>query len=654
MCGLCGFVDLRGTAHDPTVLRKMTDQIRHRGPDDSGEWYDLDRTVGLGHRRLSILDLSPEGHQPMLSACGRYAIVFNGEIYNYRQIRDELRAALGSIQWRGHSDTEVMLAAFTQWGVRAALERFNGMFAFALWDRRERALHLARDRLGEKPMYYGWMGDVLLFGSELKSLRAHPAWRGEIDRDALSLLMRHNYVPAPFSIYRGIKKLPPATLITFRTGLPTMRGAEPEPYWSAREVAERGTSNPLRLTDNEAIDRLDVLLRDSVAMRMEADVPLGAFLSGGIDSSAVVSLMQAQCPRPVHTFSIGFHEASHNEAAHAAEVAKHLGTNHTELYVTAQEAMAVIPRLPSLYDEPFADSSQIPTFLVSELARRHVTVALSGDGGDEFFCGYNRYFWGTKLWGSIGWLPYPMRRAFARGLGYRTPQQWNDLSVAVGRSVPALNLPPLLGDKLQKLAEVLDVPGPELLYKGLVSHWDYPENLVIDAREPLTVLTDPKRWAKVPDFLHFMMYQDMVSYLPGDILTKVDRASMGVSLEVRVPLLDHRVVEFAWSLPKAMKIRRGQGKWLLRQVLHRYVPRKLIERPKMGFGVPIDAWLRGRLRDWAESYLDERRLRTDGFFRPEPIRRKWDEHLAGTRNWQYHLWDVLMFQAWLDVERAGS
>ena len=655
MCGLCGFVNLHGgSSSDPTVLRRMTDQIRHRGPDDSGVWYDTDGLVALGHRRLAILDLSPAGHQPMLSACGQYVIVFNGEIYNYRQVRDELTAALGPIHWRGHSDTEVMLAAVAQWGLRGALERFNGMFAFALWDRGERTLHLARDRLGEKPMYYGWMGDVLLFGSELKSLRVHPAWKGEINRDALALFMRHNYIPAPFSIYHGIKKLPPAASITFRLDTTAARDAEPELYWSARDIAERGSASLLQMTDIEAIAQLDDLLRDAVAMRLEADVPLGALLSGGIDSSTIVALMQAQCSSSVNTFSIGYHVDDYDEAIYAGEIAKHLGTNHTELYVTPQQAMAVVPRLPTLYDEPFADASQIPTFLVSELARRHVTVALSGDGGDEIFGGYNRYFWATKLWGGIRWLPHRVRVALASGLRCRTPRQWNDLSLAVGRALPAVKPPPQLGDKIQKLAELLDVQGPEFLYKRLVSHWDHPEDLVIDAREPSTVLTDPQLWPTVPDFLHYMMYQDTVSYLPDDILVKVDRASMGVSLEARVPLLDHRVVEFAWRLPKAMKIRDGESKWLLRQVLYRYVPRKLIERPKMGFGVPIDVWLRGPLRDWAENYLSESRLCGDGFFQPTPIRRKWREHLSGARNWQYHLWDVLMFQAWLDAERAGS
>lgn len=654
MCGLAGFLDpSRRTGGEElrATVTRMAAALRHRGPDDGGAWVDAEAGIALGHRRLSIVDLSPLGHQPMQSACGRYVTAFNGEIYNHRALRRELEG-LGHA-FRGHSDTEVMLAAFVEWGLEAALERFNGMFALALWDRKGRLLHLVRDRLGEKPLYYGWMGRTFLFGSELKALRAHPEFRGEVDRGALALYLRHNYIPTPYSIYRGIRKLPPGTRLTLN-GADAGAAPTPIPYWSFREVSERGVAEPFTGSADEAAAHLDTLLRDAVKLRMEADVPLGAFLSGGIDSSTVVALMQAQGDRPVKTFTIGFHEAAYNEAEDAKAVARHLGTEHTELYVTPGEAMAVIPRLPALYDEPFADSSQIPTFLVSELARRHVTVSLSGDAGDELFGGYNRYFWGRSIWQRIGWMPRGMRGAAARALTVLPPEAWETVFRMTGPVLPGKIKQRSPGDKLHKLAEILAVNDPETMYLGLVSHWKDPASLAVGASEPPTVLTDRSQWADLPDFTQRMMYLDTVTYLPDDILVKVDRASMGVSLEGRIPFLDHRVVEFAWRLPLSMKVRDGQGKWLLRQVLYGYVPRGLIERPKMGFGVPIDAWLRGPLRDWAESLLAERRLRAEGFLHPRPIREKWAEHLSGRRNWQYHLWDVLMFQAWLESYKMGS
>ncbi len=674
MCGIAGFIDTpcdKAEAELRATVLGMADALRHRGPDDGGAWVDAAAGVALGHRRLAVIDLSPEGRQPMPSACGRYVIVFNGEIYNFADLRREL-AGLGH-RFRGHSDTEVMLAAISRWGVEPAVERFNGMFAFALWDRRERRLVLARDRLGEKPLYYGWTGGVFLFGSELKALRAHPAFRGEVDRDALALYLRHNYIPTPYAIYKGVFKLPPGTMLTVD---PRNAGAvpEPKPYWSARAAAERGVAEPYPWSEAEAADELDGRLREAVRLRMVADVPLGAFLSGGIDSSTVVALMQAQSGRPVKTFSIGFREAGYDEAEHARAVARHLGTDHTELYVTPEEAMAVIPRLPALYDEPFSDSSQIPTFLVSELARRHVTVSLSGDGGDELFGGYGRYLLCRDLWRRIGWLPAAGRRAVAaalaavagwmpavgpRGAAPRVPDGARPAPrvpdgafVRPDRLLSRYGRPGRVGDKLRKLAEVLAADSPEALYRRLVSHWKAPDRVVPGAVEPPTALTDRRRWADVPELVARLMYLDTISYLPDDILVKVDRASMGVSLEARVPLLDHRLVEFAWRLPLAMKIRDGQGKWLLRQVLYRYVPKELVDRPKMGFGVPIGAWLRGPLRDWAESLLDERRLRQEGYFDPRPIREKWMEHLSGKHDWQYYLWDILMFQAWLEEERG--
>lgn len=646
MCGLAGFFQVAGVDRDQACAQagRMGAQLVHRGPDDGGVWCDAAAGIALAHRRLAILDLSAAGHQPMVSACARYVVVFNGEIYNHLA----LRKALGQcVTWRGHSDTETLLAAIAAWGVDEALKQCVGMFAFALWDSQTRSLTLARDRLGEKPLYYGWQGDCFLFASELKALKAHPAFVGEIDRDALALFMRHNAVPAPYSIYAGIHKLPPGTWLTLASG---ERSAQPHAYWSARAAAEAGLRSPFAGSDDAARTALDAVLRQAVAGQMQADVPLGAFLSGGIDSSTVVALMQAQSARPVHTFTIGFHETAYNEAGHARAMAEHLGTEHTELYVTAAQAMAVIPRLPALYDEPFADSSQIPTFLVSELARSQVAVALSGDGGDEMFAGYNRYFWAMTIWRRIGWAPLPLRAAIAGVLTTLPPAAWDRVFRGLACFLPAGRRYSNPGDKLHKLAEVLAVRAPEEIYLALVSHWKRPAEVVLGSREPATVLANPAQWAALPDFESRMMYLDQMTYLPDDILTKVDRAAMGVSLETRVPLLDHRVVEFAWSLPLSLKIRQGQGKWLLRQVLYQYAPPALVERPKMGFGVPIDLWLRGPLKVWADTLLGEARLRREGYFDPLPIREKWAEHLSGRRNWAYYLWNVLMFQAWLEAQ----
>ncbi len=625
----------------------MTERLRHRGPDDSDVWLHEEAGIGLGHRRLSILDLSAAGHQPMHSACGRYVVTYNGEIYNFRSLRQQLEG-LGQ-KFRGHSDTEVLLAAVSQWGLQKALVSFNGMFAFALWDRETHTLHLCRDRIGEKPLYYGWMGKTFLFASELKALLAHPACKKEVDRNALALYLRHSYVPTPYSIYKGILKLAAGTMLTIGARSVDTEASAPAPvaYWSAREAAEQGVREGFTGSENEATAHLESLLRDAVGLRMVADVPLGAFLSGGIDSSTIVALMQAQSRRPVKTFTIGFHEGVYDEARYAGAVAKHLGTEHTELYVTPAQAQGVIPRLPSLYDEPFSDSSQIPTFLISELARRHVTVALSGDGGDELFAGYNRYFWAQDIWDGMGWMPRRVRTGAAWALTSVAADTWSRRLKAVRRILPPVLRVQHPGEKLYKLAELLAVGDEGALYRSLVSHWKAPASVVLGASEPVTVLTDRSHWASVGDFRQQMMFLDTVTYLPDDILVKVDRASMAVSLEARVPLLDHRVVEFAWRLPLSMKIRNRQGKQALRRVLGKYLPLALVDRPKMGFGVPIDSWLRGPLRDWGEDLLDERRLEKDGFLSPGPVREKWTQHLSGRFNWQYHLWDVLMFQAWL-------
>ena len=668
MCGIAGFLDFQrvvDAAEAKSTVGGMADTLYHRGPDDSGVWCDASMGVALAHRRLSIHDLNPSGHQPMISASSRYVIVFNGEVYNFQALREELAKCSkeGAMEWHGHSDTEVMLAAIDRWGLDKALQRFEGMFAFALWDRKKHLLHLVRDRLGEKPLYYGWLGNTLVFASELAALKAHPDWNAQINRDSLALYMRHNYVPAPYSIFTGIYKLSAGCRLIIDADHSSM-GANfsPHPtakisakfapisYWSAKRAVEEGVANPFTGSESEAINSLDTLLRDSVKQQMSADVPLGAFLSGGIDSSLIVALMQAQSGRPVKTFTIGFNEGEYNEAIHARRVAQHLGTDHSELYVSPEQAMSVIPRLPTFYSEPFSDSSQIPTFLVSQMAKQGVTVSLSGDGGDELFSGYNRYFWGRAIWKKIGWMPVWVRHAIAKMLKVVSPHNWDYLFKILSFALPTRLQQRQAGDKLHKLAEILGVGSPEEMYLRLVSHWKNPPSIVLGGREPKTVLTDAAQWAELPDFTQRMMFLDMVSYLPDDILVKVDRASMGVSLESRVPMLDHRVVEFSATIPLSMKIRGGEGKWLLRQVLYKYVPKALIERPKMGFGVPIDHWLRGPLRDWAEVLLDERRLRDEGFFNPEPIRTMWAEHLSGRHNWQYYLWDVLMFQAWFENE----
>lgn len=651
MCGIAGFLDPSCSSSTDTIknlIERMTDVILHRGPDDSGSWMDAENGIALGFRRLSIIDLSPAGHQPMASADGRYIIIFNGEVYNFNKLRNEL-AGLGHT-FRGHSDTEVMLASICQWGIQAAVQRFNGMFAFALWDRREHSLNLVRDRFGIKPLYYGWSGNVFLFGSELKALKAHPAFHAGIDRDALALYLRHNCIPTPYTIYTGLRKLLSGSILTLSGNDRPGECPEPVPYWSARQVVESGVAHLFTGSDQDAAGELDGLLRQSIQERMIADVPLGAFLSGGIDSSAVVALMQAQSSRPIQTFTIGFHESGYDEAKHAKEIARHLGTDHTELYVTPQEAQAVIPRLPALYDEPFSDSSQIPTFLVSELARRHVTVSLSGDGGDELFGGYNRYSWVQKITKATGWVPGAFRNLGSGILSRIPPAAWD--SLLANRLVPSRWRISEPGEKMRKIAEILSTRSPEAIYLDLVSHWKDPCAIVPGAVEPQTLVTRRESWAQLPDFTSWMMYMDLVSYLPDDILVKLDRASMGVSLESRVPYLDdHRLVEFAWRLPLHMKIRNGQGKWLLRQVLYQYVPRGMVERPKKGFGIPIDAWLKGPLRGWAEALLDERRLRDEGFLDPAPIQLIWQEHLAGKHNWQYKLWDILMFQSWLEANR---
>ncbi len=645
MCGWASFWQPRqkDTGDLGQQVRCIADTLTHRGPNDAGAWVDPEAGLALGFRRLAILDLTADGRQPMHSESGRYVIAFNGEVYNFADLRHQLEP-LGH-RFRGHSDTEVMLAAIEEWGLQAAVKRFVGMFAFGLWDRQERRLSLVRDPLGIKPLYYGWMGQTFLCGSELKALRTHPAFRPVVDRGALTLYLRYGYVPAPYSIYQGVYKLPPGCMLTLCS--PNDRPS-PVAYWSAKEIAERGVAQPFCGSEQEAVEQLDCLLREEVRRHMVADVPLGAFLSGGVDSSTVVALMQAQSTQPIKTFTIGSHEGEYNEAVYARAVANHLGTDHTELYVTPAEAQAVIPRLPEIYDEPFADSSQIPTFLVSQLARRQVTVSLSGDGGDELFGGYDRYWIGRAIWQKMRWMPPGFRRSLASRTTSVPTAVYDRWLSGLAPYAGKYNGKASVGAKLHRLAEVLAQPTPEDLYRQLVFQWKAPADVVVGGHTPQVGLASPDCWASLPDFVHRMMLADTITYLPDDILVKVDRASMAVSLEARVPLLDHNVVEWSWSLPPSMKMRDQCSKWILRQVLYNYVPRDLIERPKMGFGVPIGAWLRGPLRDWAESLLSEPRLRNEGFFHPAAIRETWHEHLSGVRNAQYLLWDVLMFQAWLE------
>jgi asparagine synthase (glutamine-hydrolysing) len=651
MCGLAGFYNgaLSRLEDAEPIVGRMLSAIAHRGPDDEGRWIDAANGIALGQRRLSILDLSPAGHQPMFSASDRYVVVFNGEIYNHTELRVALVAEGRAPVWRGHSDTEVILAAIEAWGVAAALQRMVGMFAIALWDRQARSLVLARDRMGEKPLFYGWHADRFVFASELKALTTLPDWRGEIDRDALCLYLRHSYIPAPWSIYRGIQKLLPGSWLQLdEADLLGKKLPEPKPYWNLTGVVEQGCRHPFTGNAADAANELERLLSQAVGQQMVADVPLGAFLSGGVDSSAIVALMQAQSRRPVKTFTIGFHEQEFNEAEYAKAVARHLGTEHTELYVTAAQALDVVPRLPALYDEPFSDSSQIPTFLVSQMTRQHVTVSLSGDAGDELFGGYSRYFVSDALWRRLQHCPPALRQWLSRAIAAVPMSSWNAIAKGLRPLLPSMLRVPNVGDKAYKFAGLLAATQPRQLYQGFVSHWDAPAHLVIGGREPGTIVTDASQVLPDTDFIQQMMYQDMLTYLPDDILAKVDRAAMGVSLETRVPFLDHRVIEFAWRLPLQLKVSNGVGKQVLRDVLYRYVPRELIERPKQGFAVPLGAWLRGPLRDWAESLISEPRLRAEGYFRPELVRAKWSEHLSGRQDWAFHLWDVLMFQAWLE------
>lgn len=645
MCGFSGLLDTRVSTTESDLhswAAAMAETLRHRGPDDAGVWADPKWGFGVGFRRLAILDLSHEGHQPMVSADGRLVLAFNGEIYNHQELRRELEST--GVRFRGTSDTEVWLEAMATWGLDAAFRRANGMFAAAIFDRTQATLTLVRDRLGEKPLYYSWAGSTLLFGSELKALRVHPHFEKEVDRAALDMYFRFGYVPAPHTIYRGTKKLHPGTYMTIR--LDSAGAGDPIPYWDAVASATTPVDPSRWERDGDAIDALHDLLADSVRLRMVADVPVGSFLSGGVDSSTVVALMQRQSDRPVRTFTIGFSESSYNEAVEAKAVARHLGTDHTELYVTPPEAMAVIPSLPAIYDEPFGDSSQIPTLLVSGLARSQVVVSLSGDGGDEVFGGYDRHRIFQRAWHGLRLLPVPVRRVASAAIRSVPASVWDRLGARLGRG-PARGLGRRTGERAYKLARALGARDKTDVYRLLLTR-STASGLVRGVGEPLSNPLDNKR-LDLPQMNPFewAMLVDELTYLPDDILTKVDRATMSVSLEGRIPLLDHRLIEFAGGLPHRMRFRDGQGKWALRRVLDRYVPRTLIDRPKMGFGVPVGVWIRGPLRDWAEDLLLPSSVAQDGYLNAEMVAARWKEHLSGRVDRTSEIWDILMFQAWL-------
>ena len=637
MCGIAGIFG----PNSRNSIDAVTDCLAHRGPDGRGIWTSESGLVSLGHRRLSIIDTSNGGHQPMVSQDGKFVIVFNGEIYNFQT----LRAKLSDVSFRSTSDTEVLVEMVARFGFRETLDQLNGMFAIAIYDIERKKMHFARDRMGEKPLYYSVIDGSFVFGSELKAIAAHPRFSGIINRNSLALYTRYNCVPAPHSIYEGVSKLPAAHFMSVTissSGKPVP--SAPTAYWDAKEIAENGLNNPLDLTDGEAVDALESRIQSTVASRMISDVPLGAFLSGGYDSTLVVAMMQQQSKSPIKTFSIGMDVSGYNEAEHAKAVASHLGTEHTELYISPDDALAVIPKLSSIYCEPFADSSQIPTYLVSKMAREHVTVALSGDGGDEFFAGYNRHFWGKRVWEKLAMVPRPLRIGLAKMATMLSADRWNKLLAILGKGT---SLP---GNKLHKLAGVAHSKSALSMYHKLTSNCQQPERLVKQSREPIDLITSSSSHPRSADFSELMMYLDSVTYLPEDILTKVDRASMAVSLEARVPLIDHELVECAWSLPQRFKIRDGEGKWILKQIVHRHVPEAMMRRPKMGFGVPIDKWLRGPLKSWASELLDRDRLTAEGFFEPSVVCDLFERHLSGKAQLELQLWSILMFQSWYSLQ----
>ena len=648
MCGINGFYS-KSLSNFDDVIVKMNSAISHRGPDTNGAWSDKNLGIVLGHQRLSIIDVSSSGNQPMQSSSGRYILTYNGEIYNYLKIRKELEMNNVNIKWKGNSDTEILLESIDFWGIEITLQKIQGMFAFGIWDQKMRRLILARDRIGEKPLYYGWQGEgnnrVFLFGSELKALKVHPEFNGQINRDAIALQLRHNCIPAPYTIYKDIYKLLPGNYLELKhNDLKKELLSYPKKYWSLTSSLMYGNKNQLKFNEDEIQKDLEENLKISIKKQMISDVPIGAFLSGGVDSSTVVALMQSQSHQPVKTFTVGFNEKEYNEAKFAKKIAKHLGTNHTELYVSPKAAMEVIPKISTIYDEPFSDSSQIPTFLVSQLTKQHVKVAISGDGGDELFCGYNRYKMSEKFSSIFRFMPFSLRKTLASTIQSISPHNLDKIS----RFIPILDQPTNFGDKIHKGADVLNTKNFSDIYYTLCSHWKNPTEIVLNSKGPGTLLTKFKPNINYLNTQQQMMALDFLTYLPDDILVKVDRAAMASSLETRVPFLDHNLIEYVFKIPHSLKFRNGHGKWILKKILNQYVPKSLTQRPKVGFEIPLGSWLRGPLRDWAENLLNEKRLNQENFFNTKLVRDKWLEHLNGKKNWQYHLWDILMFQAWLE------
>ncbi len=647
MCGISGFYSKFSKFNN--VIVKMNSAISHRGPDKNGVWLDKNSGIVLGHQRLSILDLSSKGNQPMQSKSGRFVLTYNGEIYNHLKIREELKKNNTNLKWKGSSDTETLLESIDFWGIEKTLSKIDGMFAFGVWDQKIRSLILARDRIGEKPIYYGWQGKennkVFLFGSELKSLKVHPEFEGEINRDTITLQLRHNCIPAPHTIYKNIYKLLPGHYLELKQNdLAKKLLNNPKQYWSLKDIVMNSNKNKLNFNYVEIEEDLEKKIKKSVEKQMISDVPIGAFLSGGIDSSTVVALMQSKSTKPVNTFTIGFNENDFSEARYAKKIAKHLSTNHTELYVSSREAMEVIPKISTIYDEPFSDSSQIPTYLVSQLTKQHVKVAITGDGGDELFCGYNRYIKTEKFSTLFQFTPLVLRKILASIIHSISPQNLDKLSNFWSSFNQTVNF----GDKMHKGANILSAKNFSDIHYILCSHWQNPTNVVKNSEEPGTLLTKFK-----PDLANLnnqeqMMVLDLLTYLPDDILVKVDRAAMASSLETRVPFLDHNLIEYVFKIPHSFKFKNGQGKWILKKILEKYVPNNLTDRPKRGFEIPLAAWLRGPLRDWAEDLLNEKKLEKQNYFNSKLIREKWSEHLSGKKNWQHHLWDILMFQAWVE------
>jgi len=635
MCGIAGFINQANLFEKDKALsacKAMCESLLHRGPDSSGIWADQEAGVFLGLRRLAILDLSETGSQPMVSSSGRYVIALNGEIYNFRSLRKELESA--GCSFKGTSDTEAALFAIELWGFEKAVKRFNGMFAIALWDRRKRCLVLARDRLGEKPLYYGWAQKSFVFASELKAIRQFPGFKPELNPESLDLYLRYAYIPAPHSIYKKIYKLMPGRMLVLKDFSPAACPEE-KVFWSTEQAAQVGIENKFKGTKEEAAANLEILLKEAVKIRLESDVPLGVLLSGGIDSSLVTAIAQKESGLKVKTFTAGFSEKSHDEAKKGAKIAAHLGTEHTELHLRPENSLEVIPKLPDIYDEPFADPSAIPTFLISRLTRSHVKTVLTGDGGDELFAGYNRYFWAVKAWDELKRLPFPLRNTAARLLRLTCLQTWDYF----GKSF----LPDDPHRKITNLSGILDAPGFEALYEGLLTFWHDPSIVLQNRRK-----REPPRQESIKGttLTESMMYRDLTSYLPDDILVKVDRASMAVGLEARPVFLDHRIVESAFALPEEMKIQGNSGKLILKKLLSNYLPDELISQEKKGFSFPLHSWLRAQLRPWAEDLLSKRKIENGGFLKYGPIKKRWDEYLSGKRNWHYHLWIILMFQAW--------